>query len=82
MRKLKNVTVTMEERVARWARLQAARENVSVSRFLGTLLEGRMREGEEYDAAMEHYLSVRPKPMSKGHKYPRREELYDRPGLR
>jgi hypothetical protein len=72
----------MEERVARWARLQAARENVSVSRYLGALLKERMHEGEEYEAAMVHYLSVKPKPMSKGHRYPGREELYDRPRVR
>ena len=82
MRKLKNVTITLEEPVARWARMQAARENTSVSRFLGSLLKERMGDEEQYNAAMERYLSVRPRLMSKGRKYPHREELYDRPRLR
>ncbi|HEV8129986.1 MAG TPA: CopG family transcriptional regulator [Acidobacteriota bacterium] len=82
MRRLKNITITMKEGVARWARLQAARENSSVSRFVGDLLEERMLQDEEYDAAMERYLSVTPGIVSKGRKYPRREELYNRPSLR
>ena len=35
MAKLRNVTVTLEEEVARWARLEAARNDTSVSRLLG-----------------------------------------------
>src|SRR5206468_1087596 len=38
--------------------MQAARENTSVSRFLGSLLKERMRDEEEYNAAMESYVSV------------------------
>ena len=82
MRKLKNVTITVDEVVARWARLEAARADTSVSRFVGDLLEERMRQDQEYDAAMERYLSVKPRVISKGRSYPRREELHDRPGLR
>jgi len=82
MRNLRNVTVTLEEGAVRWVRVQAARENKSVSRFLGALLEERMRGEDEYDASMERYLSVKPTALSKGRKYPRREQLYDRPRLR
>jgi hypothetical protein len=82
MARLKNVTITLDEAVARWARLEAARENRSVSRFVGELLAQRMRHDEEYDAAMERYLSLRPRAISKGRRYPRREELHDRAGLR
>lgn len=82
MRKLRNVTITLDESVARWARLEAARENTSVSRFVGALLEERMRQGEAYEAAMHRYLSVKPRDISKGRQYPRRDELHDRTGLR
>ncbi len=82
MRNLKNVTITVDEVVARWARLEAARGDTSVSRFVGDLLEERMRQDQEYDVAMERYLSVKPRVISKGRSYPRREELHDRPGLR
>ena len=82
MRKLKNVTITVEESVARWARLEAARENTSVSRFVGELLAERMRGSQAYDAAMERYLSVTPRALSTGRRYPTRDELHDRAGLR
>ena len=82
MRKLKNVTITVDEAVARWMRLEAARENTSVSRFVGDLLEQRMRHDPEYDAAMERYLSVKPRDISRGRRYPQREELHDRSRLR
>jgi hypothetical protein len=40
-RRLRNVTVTLEEEVARWARIEAARRDTSVSRLLGELLKER-----------------------------------------
>jgi hypothetical protein len=39
---LRNVTVTLEEDVARWARIEAARRDISVSRLLGELLKEHM----------------------------------------
>lgn len=41
-RRLRNVTVTLEEDVAQWARIEAARQDTSVSRLLATLLKQRM----------------------------------------
>ncbi|HEX8814332.1 MAG TPA: hypothetical protein VF753_02430 [Terriglobales bacterium] len=41
-RHLRNVTVTLEENVARWARIEAARQDTSVSKLLGALLKERM----------------------------------------
>jgi hypothetical protein len=41
-RRLRNVTVTLEEEVAQWARIEAARQDTSVSRLLGALLRERM----------------------------------------
>ncbi len=40
-RRLRNVTVTLEEDVAQWARIEAARLDTSVSRLLGELLKER-----------------------------------------
>ena len=82
MRRLKNVTITLEDDVARWARIEAARENTSVSRFVGDLLADRMHQDREYEAAMDHYLSVRPRAISKGRQYPLREALHDRSSFR
>ncbi len=36
---MKNVTVTVEEEVLEWVRVKAARDNASVSRYLGQLVE-------------------------------------------
>ena len=41
-RRLRNVTVTLEEDVAQWARIEAARQDTGVSRLLGALLKKRM----------------------------------------
>ena len=40
---MKNVTVTMEDSVADWARMEAARRNTSVSRLVGEMLAEKMR---------------------------------------
>ncbi len=37
---MKNLTITMDEDVARWARRAAAEREMSVSRFVGEVLEG------------------------------------------
>jgi len=39
--RLRNVTVTLEEEVAQWARMEAARRDTSVSRLLGEILKDR-----------------------------------------
>jgi hypothetical protein len=82
MRKLRNVTITLDDTVARWVRLEAARANTSVSRFVGDLVADRMRQSHEYEAAMERYLSVKPRAISKGRQYPRRDKVHDRASLR
>jgi hypothetical protein len=79
--KLQNVTVTVSEEAARWARVRAAERNISLSRFLGELLDERMRADDAYAAAMERFLG-RKRVALGGGPYPRREELYDRPVLR
>ena len=40
--RLRNVTVTLEEDVAQWARIEAARQDTSVSRLLGMILKELM----------------------------------------
>jgi hypothetical protein len=76
---MKNVTITLEEDVARWARIRAAEEETSVSRLVGQMLREKMIEEKTYQAAMEKYLSQVPRVMKRpGEKYPRRKELYGR----
>lgn len=46
---MKNVTITLDSKTAAWARVYAARRNVSLSRFVGELLRERMRESREIE---------------------------------
>jgi hypothetical protein len=79
---MRNVTITLEDRVADWARVWAARHNTSVSRMLGELLAEKMAMEEHYAAAMEEFLSVAPVKLSNtkssGRAYPAREALHER----
>lgn len=76
---MKNVTITLDEHVARWARIKAAEHNMSLSRLVGELLREKMLEEEHYQASMEYYLSQPPQLLkSPETKYPRRDELYER----
>ena len=80
---MKNVTITLEEEVARWARIMAAKQNTSVSRLVGELLREKMLEEQNYKIAMQQYLSQPPTVLkAPGEKLPLREALYDRKGLR
>ena len=80
---LKNVTVTLETEVARWARLEAARHETSVSRLLGELLKQRMLEQDGYAAAMRRALARKPFLNGEGEaRYLTREEAHDRTRLR
>jgi hypothetical protein len=76
---MKNVTITLDEKVAKWARIRAAELDTSVSRLLGDLLREKMLEDRAYEAAMEKFLSVDPVKLKKpGAGYPRRDKLHAR----
>jgi len=74
---MKNVTVTMEDSVADWARMEAARRNTSVSRLIGEMLAEKMRHDDAYERAMREALQFRSWGKSSG-PYLTRDEMYDR----
>ncbi len=77
--KNRNVTVTLREDVARWARIKAAEQDTSVSRMLGDLLEAQMKHDEEYDRAMERFLSTPARRLrTDATPYPERGSLHER----
>ena len=80
---MKNVTITLQEDLARWLRVKAAEDDRSVSKWLAELLEGMRLKEDAYETAMRHYLEMKPRKLDwlDGRK-PTREELHDRPGLR
>jgi hypothetical protein len=79
---MKNVTITLDEETARWARIEAAHRDMSVSRFIGQLLREHMRAQTTYEDAMRRYLARAPTVLKTTGPYPTREELHDRAGLR
>ena len=72
-----NVTITLDERAAAWARVQAAERNMSLSRFVGEMIHGQMRHSREYEEAMRAALAE--KPLKFEGKRLTREELYALP---
>ena len=74
---MKNVTVTMEDSVADWARMEAARRNTSVSRLIGELLAEKMRHDDAYERAMREALEFKSWGVSDGRR-PAREASHPR----
>lgn len=76
---VRNVTVSLDDAAADWARVWAAKHNTSVSRMLGELLESRMAEEDAYAAAKSRYLAVSPMALKpEDSRYPSREESHER----
>jgi len=76
-----NLTVTTDEEVLRWARIRAAEQNTSVARLVGDLLRQHMQSEARYEAARRRFMGRKPGRLSRG-RYPSREALHDRTGLR
>lgn len=88
---MRNVTISLDDETARWARVRAAQCDKSLSRYVAELLSReRHREPEapptdgpvdvtepEYQAAMKRYLSGPLFDLGIDPR-PTREELYDR----
>ena len=74
---MKNVTITMDDSVADWARMEAARRNTSVSKLVGELVAEKMRHDDAYERAMREALEFKSLGMST-EPYLTREEIYDR----
>jgi hypothetical protein len=80
---MKNVTITLDERTAAWARVYAAKHNMSVSRMVGEMLHQRMRESHEYNEAMRRFLGRAPVKLNRsGKRYPGRDDLHARARVR
>jgi hypothetical protein len=79
--RLRNITITLEESIARWARIEAARRDTSISRLLAGILKERMLEEDAYQVAMRRALARKPFLKTNG-RYLSREEVHERPGVR
>ncbi len=77
MGKPRNITVVLDEDLARWVRVWSAEHDLSVSRMIAEMLQAKRQDQAEYQRAMGSYLSRSKKPISKKGPYPKREDLYD-----
>jgi len=75
---LRNITITVSEEAARWARKKAADEDTSVSKLVGRMLEDQMRKTDEYWAAFERWKKIKPIPGIDAAHRMTREEAHER----
>ena len=73
---MKNITITMEDTVADWVRIEAARRNSSVSRMLGEMVAEKMRHNDAYERAMHEWHADTSAFTSSGQAHPTREDAY------
>jgi hypothetical protein len=75
---MKNVTITVEDGVLEWTRIEAAKRGSSVSRMVGEMLAEKMRHGDAYERAYREWKASVGKGglNSGGQPYPRRDEIY------
>lgn len=80
---MRNITITVDEEVALWVRIEAARQDTSISRLVGEMLRGHMQSFKDYEIARQQFFEIDPRPLRRsGTSLPSREELHDRAGLR
>ena len=75
---LRNVTITVSEEAALWARRKAAEENTSVSKLIGQMLERQMRMTDEYWKAYETWKKLDEVPGLNASKRFTREQAHER----
>ena len=76
---MRNVTVSLDEETAHWARIEAACNDMSVSRFVGKILQERMTSSEDFERAQRSYLSRGAQRLRSGEgSLPGRDEIHRR----
>lgn len=76
----RNVTITLDEETAEWARIEAARRDTSMSRLVGSLLHEHMLRERNYESAKREFLSGEPEMLKRTGGYPDRNEVHSRDG--
>lgn len=76
---MRNLTVSLEDEVAKWARVYAAEHDMSVSRMVAETLREKMSRERAYEAARKRFFAREPRRLKRsGTAYPKREAVYDR----
>lgn len=77
-----NLTIHADEETLRRARMEAARRGMSVSRYVGAVLEEKLGKDDEYDRAMQDFFSRRPylrqPARDETRRWPTRDEIHER----
>lgn len=76
---MRNITITLDDMTAGWAKQAAAEQGKSLSRYIGDLLQQTLRQSQDYERAMQAWFArgafINSEP---GTRYPTRDEIYDR----
>lgn len=76
---VRNVTISLDDETARWARVEAARQDKSVSRFVAELLTRQMAASSQYEQSQVSFSSRPARVISSGRdSYPSRDEVHAR----
>ncbi|MBI4905926.1 MAG: hypothetical protein HY820_19990 [Acidobacteria bacterium] len=74
----KNITIKISAETAHWARVKAAKENTSVSKLVGEMLEKGMKREDSYWAAYERFKTIVPTARVSAKKRMTREKVHER----
>lgn len=75
---MKNVTITVDDSVLEWVRIEAAKRNSSVSRLVGEMLAEKMQHDDAYARAQREWLADTSVFNSTGKPLPAREDIHGR----
>lgn len=75
---VKNVTITVEDTVLEWVRIEAAKRGSSVSRLVGEMLAEKMQHDDAYARAQREWLADTSTFDSAGQPLPAREVVHGR----
>lgn len=74
---MKNITITIEPDVAKWAKIRAAKNDTSLSRMVGQMLKSEMLAEKRYQTSMKQFLSQSPLMIkASGQPYPSRDDIH------
>lgn len=75
---MKNVTISMDDDLLAWVRVEAAKAGQSISTWLSQSAEKQRATSGDFETDMAAFLSTPLAPMSDGGRTFNREDLYDR----
>jgi hypothetical protein len=72
------VTISLDDETALWARVEAARRDTSLSKFVGEVLRRSRLEEQDYQRASRSFRGRSAGSLGDGSRYPTRDELHER----